>query len=123
MKVVLNRSPSQTLLQIGNLHNLILEISERPLPNRLRMPRFTCRFRYTEVKHEGALLVEYGEGRIIEEAIEDYCNKISNKTLVVNAMNSHRLEFDTVDVIPGTNDYTSMIEPEPERAFLTPVSY
>ena len=55
--------------------------------------RFTADFEYAEVKEGGMLASLYGEGKDPFEALNDYAEQITGKTLVFNASGTERREY------------------------------
>jgi hypothetical protein len=55
--------------------------------------RFTAEFSNSEIKEGNLLIGTYGNGSTPEEAIKNYCEKISNKLIVFNAMSKVREEY------------------------------
>jgi len=51
--------------------------------------RFIAVFEYAEIKEGGCLWRDYGNGKTLQEAVNDYKNKIVGKTLVFHAGNKH----------------------------------
>ena len=49
-----------------------------------------------EIKKDGFLISDFGRGKSIREAVDDYLKKISGKTLVFNATSGSRREVTTV---------------------------
>ena len=46
-----------------------------------------------EYKDSGILVGMYGNGKTADEAVQNYAQRISGKTLVVNAMSKERAEY------------------------------
>ena len=56
--------------------------------------RYTVKFERAEIKEHGMLVSECGNGETIQEAINDYVQKIRGKCLVINGGSDIRAEFD-----------------------------
>jgi hypothetical protein len=54
--------------------------------------RFVADFEYAEVKDDGMLVSIYGEGQSPIEALNDYVDQISGKTIVFDAAGNKRQE-------------------------------
>jgi hypothetical protein len=81
---------SQSLSDFADLHGLSLDMNERDPVLRRTLPRWRCSFRNLEIKDGSLLIGTFGDGDTQEEAIEDYCNRISGKIGVLNAFRSNR---------------------------------
>lgn len=103
------------ILDFEKQHNLELTVCERD-PEAKDLPRYHASFDDAEIKVGIGLLGEYGDGNTPEEAIKDYCKKISNKTLIIDAMSStNRREID-VPELQQTKDLRPTEEsPETEK--------
>lgn len=85
MKIKRNFMPWISLDEFADEHNLTLEINERDLS--IKAPRFYTQFKYTEVDSGN---VVYGDGNTEDEAIEDYCKKISGQIIIIHAGNDDK---------------------------------
>jgi hypothetical protein len=54
--------------------------------------RFVADFEYAEIKDDGMLVSIYGEGQSPTEALNDYVDQISGRTLVFDAVGNERQE-------------------------------
>lgn len=76
------------ILDFEKQHNLELTVRERD-PEAKDLQRYYASFDNAEIKVGiGCLLGGSGDGNTITEAIKDYCTRISNKTLIIDAMSS-----------------------------------
>lgn len=80
---------TQEIQDFAKEHNLTLKVTcwqHHP-------PRYTASFEQSETLADGFLTSAYGDGKTITDAIEDYCEKISNTLLIINAANTCRKEI------------------------------
>jgi len=70
-----------------------LYIHERS-PYRDRLFRYYVNFKDSDTKQGGILGSTYGNGNTIDEAIKEYCEKISNKILIFNPYSKDRKEIE-----------------------------
>lgn len=84
-----------TLAEFADLHGLEMEIHERePEFINPHCPRFYAHFRSTDVKKEGLLWSEFGNGNSQQSAMKDYARRIEGCKLIVNADDeNHRREI------------------------------
>ncbi len=79
-------------MNINELADLLgVDLIVRRYPN--QHERWTASFEKCETKDGGMLASEYGNGTSPELAIKNYCELISGKVLVFNAMSENRREF------------------------------
>lgn len=81
-----------------------LELDLKYYPN--QKGRWIASFSDTEVKGDGVLIGEYGNGASPVYAISDYIEKIAGKTIVVRANGDERREF----VVPDSLTALKAIE-------------
>ena len=74
-------------------HGLIMQVHERERDFIPFYRRFYASFKGAEVKEGIMLHGVCGNGNTIEAAISDYAQKISHKTIVINAMRDDRREI------------------------------
>ncbi len=74
-----------------------LVVSERPA--HYNLPRFYVHFEHGEVMANNCLASEYGNGKTIDEALYNYCKKISNKKIAFDAFTDHRKNIDAPRLI------------------------
>ena len=67
------------------------ELDVKRYPN--QAGRFSAKFKNCETKEGCCLVGSYGNGRSATEAINNYSDEISGKTLVFDAMTDKRREF------------------------------
>lgn len=79
------------LEQFAEKYGLIMEVRERSPSD--SFIRYYARFECAEVKQNGMLVSEFGDGATIEEAIESYGRAISGKFLVIRAYSKERKEI------------------------------
>lgn len=76
--------------------NLRLVVTRYPQQNN----RWSADIDGAEVKQNGTLLGERGNGNNPQQAITDYLNKIKGKTIVINAMDrDRRKEYFVVETV------------------------
>ena len=84
MKIKLHDIPSMTIEQFADAHNLVMEVHERNLPEN-DPHRYYAHFERCDIGGDGRLIGEFGDGRTPGEAIDNYADKISLKTIVIDA--------------------------------------
>lgn len=88
MKIIKFKKAAMEILDFEKQHNLELTVRERD-PEAKDLQRYYASFDNAEIKVGiGCLLGGSGDGNTITEAIKDYCTRISNKTLIIDAMSS-----------------------------------
>ena len=92
MRIEREMQPRTTIEQFADLHDLTMLIRERP-KDLWRHGRFWASFEDCEEKGDGTLIGTYGNGDSEAEAIADYGEKISGKTLVIGAYTTDRKEL------------------------------
>lgn len=95
MKIKTYFTKRTTLEEFTRQHDLTMLVYERSPENVAKpLPRYYCCLEYIEVK-EGSMLISLsGNANTVYEAIADYCNQISGKSLVYRATSpEHRREF------------------------------
>jgi hypothetical protein len=107
MKVVFHRSGKlplneMTIEWFADRFDLSLQVYERDPDLAAKKGRFFCYFANVEVQEQkGFLTSATGNGETILIAVDDYCKEISNKTLVINAMDPEsRTEVMTSKITP-----------------------
>ena len=86
MKIIKFKKAAMEILDFEKQYNLELTVYERD-PEAKDLPRYYTHFDSAEIKvGKCCLSGESGNGSTPEQAIKDYCRKISNKTLVIDAM-------------------------------------
>lgn len=93
MKMEVHAIPDMMIERFANEHGLVMEIRERPRPEN-DPARFYAFFKHSEIKGDGVLIGEYGNGRTEEEAIRNYAKAISLKTLVLDSYTPERREIE-----------------------------
>jgi hypothetical protein len=83
--------------------NVDLVIKERKvtLAHKSPLPRYFAYFENSSISiySGGGLLSTFGDGNTIDEAIRDYCSKITNHTLVINGLTKDRTEHQVPKLI------------------------
>jgi len=92
MKYKIQEIPKMDLADFADHEMLEVSVFERPLPEN-DPSRFYAYFDDTEVKDRGCLVGAYGNGATPEEAISEYADSISLKTLVKGAYTKDRREI------------------------------
>ena len=90
MKINYNLVKRSSLEDFANKHKLELDVNERTDP---ALPKYYVAFKSSEVKDGSMLISSSGDGNTIDEAIDEYKKKVSNKVLVINAMKENRREI------------------------------
>jgi endonuclease III-like uncharacterized protein len=94
MKVKLERIPSIPIDEFADMHGFDIIVKERLTSD--ISARFYASFSTTvEIKERSTLSSAFGNGKTPYEAIVAYAERISNKTLVVDAYKSTRKEIQT----------------------------
>ncbi len=94
-----------TIEEFADSHHLTMVVRERRLP--VGNPsRYYASFEAAEVKGDGVLIGTYGNGSTPEEAIANYANEITLKTLVLDAMNDDRREIPVPRLTEGVTNET-----------------
>lgn len=93
MKIEKHLKKEMTLEKFAEKHDLIMQIYDRGT-RRLFFKRYFAHFKNADIEEGGLLKSETGDGDTINEAIDDYARKISERTLVVdgNTKNDRRIE-------------------------------
>ncbi len=92
----INKIKTQQILELEKVIGRELIVNERSDP---KLKKYYVSFLNGEIS-EGILLIGYcGDGNTINQALKDYCKKISNKTIVFNAYCSNRVEFNLPKLI------------------------
>lgn len=89
----IERINEQNILDFEKEHGLDLVVTERSKEYHNPVFKFYARFETTETMDGGLLIGEYGNGNTPEEAIHDYCFRISEKRIVFKAMTDERKEI------------------------------
>lgn len=99
MKIIKFKKAAMEILDFEKQYNLELTVYEKD-PEAKDLPRYYTRFDSAETKvGKCCLLGESGDGNTPEEAIKDYCKKISNKILVIDAMSdTNRREIEVPEL-------------------------
>lgn len=119
MKIIKFKKAAMEILDFEKQYNLELTVYERD-PEAKDLPRYYAHFDSADTKvGKCCLLGEHGDGNTPEEAIKDYCRKISNKTLVIDAMSAtNRREIkvpelqQTKDLRPTEEGFEAKEEPK-----------
>lgn len=93
MKIIRKPVLTMTLEEFAEEHDLTLEVVERGIDFRDTDARYYADFVGCEVKKNGILLSEFGDGATEEGAIANYASVISGKTLVLGAFTPERREI------------------------------
>lgn len=93
MQIIMNTVSRMTLQGFAEQHNLVMEINERDPNEHPNLPRYYASFEHCEVKGDGVLIGEFGNGETPEEAMENYAKRISNKRLVLLIPGKDRFEL------------------------------
>ena len=84
----------QTLEEFTAQHHLAMLVYERKDDRPEGLARYYCSLEHIEIKDDSVLISPSGNGNTVEEAIEDYCRRISGKRLVYRATNpAQRRDF------------------------------
>ncbi len=81
----LNLIPEQEILDFEKENNLTLKVNERPDHRNHKLKKYYVSFSRGEIKDGSFLIGMCGNGDTIDQAIADYCIRISCRTLVLNA--------------------------------------
>lgn len=94
MQIIVERHQSSTITleQFGDLHGLVMRITERG-PQMDKSMRWYARFDNAEVKEGAILKGTFGNGHDPDTAMRDYVPQISGKILVIDAMMPTRREI------------------------------
>lgn len=92
MKIEKNLVKEMTIEKFAELHDLTMEINERP-DTTINM-RFYAEFKYTELIIGNGLRSAFGNGKTIEEAIQEYAENISLRKIAVYAYKTYRKNID-----------------------------
>lgn len=87
MEIIRELQPRQSLEAFADEHGLKMRVVERFQGN------FYAHFDDAEVKDDGVLIGLYGNGKDEIDAISDYANAVSEKTLVIGARTPERREI------------------------------
>lgn len=93
MQIRMNPVARMTLQEFAEQHNLVMEINERNPNEHPNLLRYYASFECCEVKGDGVLIGEFGDGKTPEDAMEDYTKRISNKVLVFFIPGKDRFEL------------------------------
>jgi len=94
MRIVSELVSESTIGAFADAHNLVMKVTERSVESRQRgIPRYYAQFEHCDVGGDGMLRGEYGNGETPEQAIADYAPRISEKTLIIDAMRPTRREI------------------------------
>jgi hypothetical protein len=72
------------------LINCELVVAERDDPS---LPRYYVVFEFADIKDGISLVGAHGNGNSIDQALSDYCKRISGNTLVIRAFSKERREI------------------------------
>jgi hypothetical protein len=101
VKIVVEHAIRMTLKEFAERHDLVMEVGERPRWGwKDDSSRWHAAFKGAEVKCDGVLIGEWGEGPTPEGAIADYASKLPGETLVIDAYTDRRREIRVPDLIP-----------------------
>lgn len=89
-----------SLEDFADKHNLHMVVTERKASEGSN-DRFYARFDRVEVSEGCILRGTYGNGATPEQAIENYGQAISLKTLIYNAMGKNRKEISVPRIVEG----------------------
>ncbi len=107
MKVDVKAVPEMTLEQFADEHELTLQVTERGSET-LKLPcvrhRWHAGFKGVEVKQRSCLMSIYGNGSTKEDAIDDYRQQLSEKSVVVDAYSSKRRDIEVPRLVEATDD-------------------
>lgn len=85
-----------TIEEFADQHGLVMEVHERDDP---KLPRYYATFKDVNVVDGVLLRGEYGNGDTEEEAIRNYGDALSFKTIVVNAGMANRREINVPRIV------------------------
>lgn len=92
MEIRIERVPKTTIEEFAEKHGLVMEVTERALPNS-NDSRYFASFENSDIKEGSMLIGAFGNGATPEEAIANYAKRISLQKLVVDAFGENRKEF------------------------------
>lgn len=92
MKMEIEAVPRMTIDQFAKLADLTMTCRES-VTRIGTASAWTAIFKHTEVMEGGMLVSDSGRGRTMEEAIQDYARKISQKRIATGAYTKDRREF------------------------------
>lgn len=72
-----------------------LEVNERVIHagSPARLYKYYVKFQNSDVMEGGCLIGKYGDGNTIDEAIKDYCHKVSHSRIAFNSFTPNRTEI------------------------------
>ena len=76
-----------------------LELEVRERRNVATVNRYYAHFKEMEIMENHCLISVVGDGPTINEAIEDYCKRISNKDVAINPCTKNRVNITTPTLI------------------------
>lgn len=91
-------------IEITDYENLIgkeLIVMERR--NCKDLPKYYVSFKGSEIKSDRCLISSTGNGNTIDDALIDYCQCISENTIVFNAYTKSRMEYNLPKLIHTKN--------------------
>ena len=94
MKIEKHLLTRMRLEDFADEHGLVMEVYEREENLIPFHGHFYVQFKGVKVEKGAMLYGVSGEGNTIEAAISDYAQKISHKTIVINAMHDDRREIE-----------------------------
>lgn len=91
-----------TLEDFADRYDLMLEMKERgpDLRTRFKLPRWHCSFPNLETLEPGVLVHSFGNGETQEEAIADYCSKLSGSETKIDAYRPGCRKIEIPQLIP-----------------------
>jgi hypothetical protein len=91
----LNLIPVKEILDFEKEIGYELAVNERPIhgENKSRISRYYVQFENSEVMESDFLVSKHGNGNTIDEALKDYCYRISNCRIAFNAGTNERKEI------------------------------
>lgn len=92
MQVTIEAIPQSSIAEFTKQHDLEIKVFERKEPKDSPI-RYYAHFDGADVKGNGFLIGEYGNGTTPEQAIDDYARRIEFRTLVFNAYGEDRREI------------------------------
>lgn len=93
MKIERHEIETTSIEAFADKHGLVMEIRERKKP--VGDPaRYYAYFKRAEAREGHCLIALFGNGRTPEEAIAEYAEAISLRTLVIDSMSNERREIE-----------------------------
>lgn len=87
----INFIKTKEILELEKEISYELEVNERPIDS--GGPQFYVCFPNGDIMYDGGLIGKYGNGNTVDEALSDYCKRISGRRIVFDAYTPERKEI------------------------------